>query len=180
MASSRNNDELQELRFINLKLDNVTDTLVETNKSIKSIENELYNPHNGIFTRIKDNEKKYGYMKEWMEEHELRQEIFEKNLEKLSETAKINISNLTQTIDPIMDDYKLRKARQPWVQKIIIAIITIFLGLIIPMAWKILIHDSGEKEKVYIERPIRVVEPRINPDGTKNIKPSSVDKESKP
>lgn len=152
-----------------MKLDSFSETLTETNRNVSQIKDELYKPDNGIYSRIKENEKRHKDVEGWLEEVENRQVKLMKNIDELSETAKINIQNITQRINPLDDDYKLRKARQPWVEKIIMAIIVIILGLIVPVAWKVLTTPHPEPKP--IEQPVRVVEPRINPDGTRNVPP---------
>jgi len=130
-----NNDINDELRFINIKLDDFADRMSETSKNIEKIKDALYHPDEGLYKRISTSDESIRQIDRWIEDNEKRDNILRENCEKLS-----------NAMDPLIDDFKIRMNRKKWTDKILWAIIAIVLGIMVPTAWKVLIVIPSQQQ----------------------------------
>lgn len=121
-------DEIgEELRFINLKLDQFSDQLDNSSENISKIKDALYHPDTGLYARIRSNDELARKLHAWSEEHE-------KHDENLAERCK----NLSETMTPLVDDYKHRMSLKKWTDKVVWFMIASILGVLVPTAWRVL------------------------------------------
>lgn len=131
-----NDDLSEELRFLNIKLDDMSDKFDDTSEKVSKIKDALYHPDNGIYARIRSNEEVTREITKWTHNHE------ESDLE-----LRKNCNYLATAIEPLAYDYRLRMSRKKWTDKIVSVIITITVASVLGLGWKI-INMATQIEKV--------------------------------
>ncbi len=126
--NTTNSNINDELRFINIKLDDFSGKMAETSKNIEKIKDALYHPDDGLYKRISVGDENIRKIDRWINENEKNNTVLRDSCETIS-TA----------MTPLIDDFKIRMGRKKWTDKILWTIIAIVLGIMVPTAWKVLI-----------------------------------------
>jgi tetrahydromethanopterin S-methyltransferase subunit G len=123
----------EELRFVNLKLDQLSDLVEDIDKNTSKLKEALYHPDDGLYIRTRDNDKSIQDLGGKLSSHEEKEKKLHEDIEKI-----------TKAMEPIVDDYKIRQSRKVWTDKIVGIILAIILGLMVPTIYKVFISQQND------------------------------------
>ena len=128
-----------DLKNIFTKLDTIADTQKETTEKVSHIRERLFDPDNGIYSRIKN-------LQDWASHHDHEKEDSAQK-EKYKELHE-DLKKTLESIEPLSDDYKIRMSRKKWIDKVVYVILAAVIGITVKNVLSIdNMHIAAAKEK---------------------------------
>lgn len=137
-----------DLKVIALKLDQLVEVQKTSAEKLTDVRERLYNPDEGIYARMKD-------IHAWTEQHEQTDEerhkefkTWTKDHEEDDAALRKSVVSMAKTMEPLVDDYKLRISRRKWTDKILWAVIAGILAVVVPLGWSAITTPDSAPAKV--------------------------------
>ena len=131
-----------DLKIIALKLDQLTEIQQQSADKLSDVRERLYDPDEGIYARMKD-------MHSWAEQHGHEDEDRHEQVmawtaehEKKDEQLRDTVTSMATTMEPLVDDYKIRMERRKWTDKIIWLVLTIIITALVGTIWSVVTMDA--------------------------------------
>lgn len=137
-----------DLKVISLKLDQLTEIQQRSEQKVSDVRERLFDPDEGIYARMKD-------MHAWAEKHEHADNDRHREImawtaehEKQDTELRKSVTSMAKTMEPLVDDYKIRMVRKKWTDKIIWAVLSVIITALAGTIWGLLTMDHPEPAKV--------------------------------
>ncbi len=126
-----------DLKNISTKLDTIANDHKETATKVSEIRGRLFDPDDGLYSRVKG-------LQGWAEHHEEECQEQNKRYQELHKDLKKTL----ESIDPLTDDYKIRMSRKKWIDKVVYVVLAAVIGITVKNVSSIdNIHVAAAKEK---------------------------------
>jgi hypothetical protein len=165
------------LHVVSVKLDQIAQKQEKTDEKLSLLNERVLNPESGLFAKVKINdmqmtsnredidelhesidkllsvcqshEKSVSAMERWMADHELRDNELRDSVSKMADSIAKKFEQQDETLQPIKDDYIIRKSNKIWKDGIFwIVVAGLVTSLVLPPIFKLFKGDYQEKQKI--------------------------------